>query len=160
MAAGILSALPLLIRAGAALSRRWIRAMARPPAAWAHPIGACFCALTCRWRWRPVAASAALAFGRVLIEVIAVVVLVEARPMNHARIGKKVLPRALPRRRFPDCPRASRRSSAPPGAGKTLILKTLAGFATPDSGRILVDDAILFDAASRVNLPASRRRCV
>lgn len=47
----------------------------------------------------------------------------------------------------------------PTGAGKTLLLEAIAGFVTPDSGRILLDDAILFDAAARVNLPARRRRC-
>jgi molybdate transport system ATP-binding protein len=47
----------------------------------------------------------------------------------------------------------------PSGSGKTLLLKGIAGLATPDSGRILVDDAIVFDAAARVNLPARSRRC-
>ena len=48
----------------------------------------------------------------------------------------------------------------PPGSGKSLLLEIVAGFSAPDSGRILVDDAIVFDAASGVNLPARRRRCV
>jgi len=47
----------------------------------------------------------------------------------------------------------------PAGAGKTLILDAIAGFATPASGRIMLDDEILFDAASRVNLPPRRRHC-
>ena len=47
----------------------------------------------------------------------------------------------------------------PPGAGKTLILDALAGFVTPDSGRILVDDALVFDAAAGVSVPAHRRGC-
>ena len=47
----------------------------------------------------------------------------------------------------------------PSGSGKTLTLETLAGFATPDEGRILLDDAILFDAAAQVNVPPRRRNC-
>ncbi|MGC9948899.1 MAG: ATP-binding cassette domain-containing protein [Bryobacteraceae bacterium] len=45
------------------------------------------------------------------------------------------------------------------GAGKTLILDAIAGFVTPAGGRIILDDEILFDAASRVNLPPRRRHC-
>jgi len=47
----------------------------------------------------------------------------------------------------------------PAGAGKTLILDAIAGFVTPGSGRIMLDDEILFDGASRVNLPPRRRHC-
>jgi molybdate transport system ATP-binding protein len=47
----------------------------------------------------------------------------------------------------------------PSGAGKTLLLETIAGFVRPDSGRILLDDAILYDGAARVHLPPQRRRC-
>ena len=47
----------------------------------------------------------------------------------------------------------------PAGAGKTLILETIAGFVKPDSGRILVDDVILFDGQSLVSVAARRRRC-
>ncbi len=47
----------------------------------------------------------------------------------------------------------------PSGAGKTLTLDCIAGFEAPDEGRILVDDALLFDAATRVNLPPQARRC-
>jgi len=45
----------------------------------------------------------------------------------------------------------------PSGAGKSLLLESIAGFSTPDSGRILLDDAILFDAAARVSVPPRRR---
>ena len=45
------------------------------------------------------------------------------------------------------------------GAGKTFILDAIAGFETPASGRIILDDEILFDAASRVNLPPRSRHC-
>jgi molybdate transport system ATP-binding protein len=47
----------------------------------------------------------------------------------------------------------------PAAAGKTFILDAIAGFATPASGRIILDDEILFDGASRVNLPPRRRHC-
>ncbi|MGI8959934.1 MAG: ABC transporter ATP-binding protein [Bryobacteraceae bacterium] len=47
----------------------------------------------------------------------------------------------------------------PSGAGKTLILNCLAGFAQPDEGRILVNDELYFDAATGVHLPPRRRRC-
>jgi molybdate transport system ATP-binding protein len=47
----------------------------------------------------------------------------------------------------------------PDGAGKTLILDAIAGFAQPDTGRILLDDAIVFDAAAHVNAPPQRRNC-
>jgi molybdate transport system ATP-binding protein len=45
------------------------------------------------------------------------------------------------------------------GSGKTLTLDCIAGFVTPDSGRILLDDEILFDAAAKVNLRPQSRNC-
>jgi molybdate transport system ATP-binding protein len=47
----------------------------------------------------------------------------------------------------------------PSGAGKTLTLDSIAGFAEPEEGRILLDDQILFDAASGVNLAPRARHC-
>jgi molybdate transport system ATP-binding protein len=47
----------------------------------------------------------------------------------------------------------------PSGAGKTLTLDSVAGFTVPEEGRILLDDEILFDAASGVNLPPRARHC-
>jgi len=47
----------------------------------------------------------------------------------------------------------------PSGAGKTLTLDSIAGFVTPDRGRIILGDRILFDAESRVNLAPQRRAC-
>jgi molybdate transport system ATP-binding protein len=47
----------------------------------------------------------------------------------------------------------------PSGAGKTQTLEAIAGFSKPDSGRILLDDAILFDAGAGVNLPPRLRNC-
>jgi molybdate transport system ATP-binding protein len=45
------------------------------------------------------------------------------------------------------------------GSGKTLTLDCIAGFVRPDSGRILLDDEILFDAAAKVNLRPQNRHC-
>jgi molybdate transport system ATP-binding protein len=47
----------------------------------------------------------------------------------------------------------------PAGAGKTLLLELVAGLATPDEGRILLNDAILFDGQARVDLPPAERGC-
>ncbi len=47
----------------------------------------------------------------------------------------------------------------PSGSGKTLTLDSIAGFARPDGGRILLDDEILFDAAAGVHVPPRRRHC-
>jgi ABC-type sulfate/molybdate transport systems ATPase subunit len=47
----------------------------------------------------------------------------------------------------------------PSGAGKTLMLNCLAGFARPDEGRILVNDELYVDAATGVHLPPQRRKC-
>jgi molybdate transport system ATP-binding protein len=47
----------------------------------------------------------------------------------------------------------------PRGAGKTAILEAIAGFLRPDSGRIMLEDAILFDAESGVDVPPRRRGC-
>jgi molybdate transport system ATP-binding protein len=47
----------------------------------------------------------------------------------------------------------------PSGSGKTLTLDTIAGFIVPDSGRILLNDSILFDSGARVHLPPRDRQC-
>ena len=47
----------------------------------------------------------------------------------------------------------------PSGAGKTLALSCLGGFAKPDEGRILIDDQLYFDAATGVHLSPQKRRC-
>jgi molybdate transport system ATP-binding protein len=46
----------------------------------------------------------------------------------------------------------------PSGAGKTLTLQCLAGLIRPDAGRIVVDDRVLFDSATGVDLPPQHRR--
>lgn len=49
--------------------------------------------------------------------------------------------------------------SGPSGAGKTLVLNCVAGFARPDEGRILIYDELLFDAATHIYVSPQRRRC-
>jgi molybdate transport system ATP-binding protein len=46
----------------------------------------------------------------------------------------------------------------PSGAGKTTIVNMVAGLVTPDRGRIALDDTVLFDSATKTNIPAHRRR--
>ena len=46
----------------------------------------------------------------------------------------------------------------PSGSGKTTVLSMIAGLRTPDSGRIQLDDRLLLDPATHVNLPPERRR--
>src|SRR5882757_11162725 len=46
----------------------------------------------------------------------------------------------------------------PSGCGKTTTLRSIAGLERPDDGRITLTDRVLFDAARRVNVPASQRR--
>ena len=47
----------------------------------------------------------------------------------------------------------------PSGSGKTLTLDSVAGFTRPGEGRIILDDSILFDGASGVNIPPRKRHC-
>ena len=44
------------------------------------------------------------------------------------------------------------------GAGKTSILRMLAGLMKPDSGRIEVDGEIWFDSNEKINLPPQKRK--
>jgi molybdate transport system ATP-binding protein len=46
----------------------------------------------------------------------------------------------------------------PSGAGKSTVLDCIAGLARPDEGSISAGSDILFDSASRVNLPPQHRR--
>jgi molybdate transport system ATP-binding protein len=46
----------------------------------------------------------------------------------------------------------------PSGAGKTTLVNMIAGLITPDRGRIVLDDTVLFDSASGINVPAHKRR--
>lgn len=44
------------------------------------------------------------------------------------------------------------------GCGKSMTLRCVAGLVTPDEGRIVVDDQVLFDSAAKVNLRPQQRR--
>ncbi|MEL6879255.1 MAG: molybdate ABC transporter permease subunit, partial [Cyanobacteria bacterium J06607_10] len=44
------------------------------------------------------------------------------------------------------------------GAGKSLLLRCLAGVETPDSGRIVLGDRILYDSDRNINLPSRQRK--
>lgn len=44
------------------------------------------------------------------------------------------------------------------GAGKTMILKCIAGIATPDSGYISLNGRVLFDSEKKINLKAALRK--
>jgi molybdate transport system ATP-binding protein len=44
------------------------------------------------------------------------------------------------------------------GAGKTTILKMIAGMTKPQAGRIVADDRVLFDGASGIDLSPARRQ--
>ena len=46
----------------------------------------------------------------------------------------------------------------PSGAGKTSVINMIAGLLRPDRGRIVLDDEVLFDDATRIEVPAWRRR--
>jgi molybdate transport system ATP-binding protein len=45
----------------------------------------------------------------------------------------------------------------PSGAGKSLTLQAIAGLTTPDAGRIVAGDRVLFDAAREIRVPARHR---
>jgi molybdate transport system ATP-binding protein len=45
----------------------------------------------------------------------------------------------------------------PSGAGKSLTLQAIAGLITPDAGRIVVGERVLFDAAAKIRVPARHR---
>ncbi len=44
------------------------------------------------------------------------------------------------------------------GAGKSMTLKCIAGIETPDAGRIVLGDRVLFDSAQGINLPPQQRK--
>ncbi len=43
------------------------------------------------------------------------------------------------------------------GAGKTTILRILAGLTKPDKGRIVFDGTVWFDSEKKINLPPQQR---
>lgn len=44
------------------------------------------------------------------------------------------------------------------GCGKSMTLKCIAGIEKPDSGRIVLNDRVLYDSEKKINLPAQARR--
>jgi molybdate transport system ATP-binding protein len=44
------------------------------------------------------------------------------------------------------------------GAGKSTLVNLIAGLIAPDRGRIALDETVLFDAATRIDVPPHRRR--
>ena len=46
----------------------------------------------------------------------------------------------------------------PSGAGKTLTLQAIAGLMTPDAGKVICRDRVLFDSEKGIDVPARRRR--
>ena len=76
--------------------------------------------------------------------------------MTHIRIAKKT-PSGLSLDVDFSLARGVTALYGPAGGGKSLLLESVAGFVQPDSGRILLDDAILFDASARVAVPPRRR---
>jgi molybdate transport system permease protein len=44
------------------------------------------------------------------------------------------------------------------GAGKSMTLRIIAGITTPDRGRIVLNDRVLFDSDTKLNVPAAQRR--
>lgn len=44
------------------------------------------------------------------------------------------------------------------GSGKSMTLKCIAGIETPDEGRIVLNDRVLFDSAKKINLTPQQRR--
>ncbi|HXZ45601.1 MAG TPA: molybdenum ABC transporter ATP-binding protein [Pseudolabrys sp.] len=46
----------------------------------------------------------------------------------------------------------------PSGAGKTSIINMISGLLRPDSGRIVLDNDVLFDDGAHIDVPAAHRR--
>jgi molybdate transport system ATP-binding protein len=46
----------------------------------------------------------------------------------------------------------------PSGAGKSTIVSMIAGLVTPDRGRITIGETVLFDSATKLDIPPHRRR--
>ena len=46
----------------------------------------------------------------------------------------------------------------PSGSGKSMVLKCIAGIITPDAGRIVLDDEVLFDSNLKLIFPTKRKK--
>ena len=49
--------------------------------------------------------------------------------------------------------------AGPSGSGKTSIISMIAGLVKPDSGRIFINDRLLFDSDRGIDCPIQKRRC-
>ena len=78
--------------------------------------------------------------------------------MTHARLVKNTAPSFTLHAEFP-LPPGITALAGPAAAGKSLTLALLAGFTRPGAGRILIEDAIVFDRDTRIDVPPQRRRC-
>jgi molybdate transport system ATP-binding protein len=47
----------------------------------------------------------------------------------------------------------------PSGCGKSTIVAAIAGLLSPDRGRVVLDGDTMLDTATRIDIPAERRRC-
>ena len=73
--------------------------------------------------------------------------------MTHARIFDRGMEIDLP------LPPGITALHGPVGSGKTALTESIAGFRSPARGRVLIDDAIVFDADAGVDVPPRLRRC-
>lgn len=46
----------------------------------------------------------------------------------------------------------------PSGSGKSMVLKCIAGIMTPDAGRIVLDDEVLFDSDLKINISPQKEK--
>ncbi len=45
------------------------------------------------------------------------------------------------------------------GSGKSMLLKCIAGIETPDEGRIVINDHVVFDSSKHINVKVQERQC-
>jgi ABC-type lipoprotein export system ATPase subunit len=100
-----------------------------------------------------------------VISVVAILIVYVANRLEHMGLGRLVAIAALPAAGIGGFFGGGVQAAV----GVTVLFgprrqqdvhpDSIAGFVKPDAGRILLDDEILFDGASGVNLPPRRRNC-